>query len=173
MCAAKFPNLSGMLLKMRATRPDSPPDAGALGRVIRQYREAARLTQEELGTASGVGSKTVSRIERGNVTDPGFTDVVRLGRALGLSPNVLSQHMGINTTGDEFGSQDPRWEWIRSWLGRADKAQREQWLQMAFATAVGLEHVKTSGLTPSRDDLASPPRRHSRSGRQTTAEAPE
>ena len=56
-----------------------------LGRLLRRYREQARLTQEELADRAGVSARTISDIERG-VRARAYADTAaRLSVALGLS----------------------------------------------------------------------------------------
>ena len=53
-----------------------------VGSRIRQLREAARLTQEELATAAGIGRVTLVRIENGQQS-PRYETLVALAGALG------------------------------------------------------------------------------------------
>ena len=54
----------------------------ALGRRIRQFRETARVTQEELSAAAGVGRITLVRIETGQQSHR-YETLAALARALG------------------------------------------------------------------------------------------
>jgi len=60
----------------------------ALGRNLREARERAELTQEEVGHRSGVHPTEVSRIEAGK-RDPQVSTVERLAKAVGLSASDL------------------------------------------------------------------------------------
>jgi len=60
----------------------------ALGRNLREARERAKLTQEEVGHRSGVHPTEVSRIEAGK-RDPQVSTVERLAKAMGLSASDL------------------------------------------------------------------------------------
>lgn len=64
----------------------------ALGRRIRQLRETARVTQEELSAAAGVGRITLVRIETGQQS-PRYETLAALARALGrpLTDLLLDQ----------------------------------------------------------------------------------
>lgn len=56
-----------------------------LGELIAVARECKGWTLRDLEKASGVSNPLISQIETGKVRDPGFTTVVRLVDALGLS----------------------------------------------------------------------------------------
>jgi transcriptional regulator with XRE-family HTH domain len=56
-----------------------------LGELIAVARECKGWTLCDLEKASGVSNPLISQIETGKVRDPGFTTVVRLVDALGLS----------------------------------------------------------------------------------------
>jgi transcriptional regulator with XRE-family HTH domain len=56
-----------------------------LGELISVARECKGWSQRDLEKASGVSNPLISQIETGKVRDPGFTTVVRLVDALGLS----------------------------------------------------------------------------------------
>ena len=56
-----------------------------LAELIGIARECKGWTLRELEKASGVSNALISQIETGKVRDPGFTTVVRLADALGLS----------------------------------------------------------------------------------------
>jgi transcriptional regulator with XRE-family HTH domain len=119
----------------------------SLGRELRRQREAARLTQQELAGRSGVGVKTISRIEAGLIQDPGFADVVRMGRALGLSPDTLATYCGLWQVNDEDAG-DPRWDYIDGFMGRATPEQRDQYSTLAYATALALDRIAEAGPLP-------------------------
>lgn len=56
---------------------------------IRKYRLAARLSQEGLAQAAGLGHMTVSRLERGSPR-PSLDTLQKLARALGVSLDDLA-----------------------------------------------------------------------------------
>jgi transcriptional regulator with XRE-family HTH domain len=56
-----------------------------LGELISVAREVRGWSQRDLEKASGVSNPLISQIETGKVRDPGFTTVVRLVDALGLT----------------------------------------------------------------------------------------
>lgn len=60
-----------------------------LGAVIKDARDERGLSQKALEDLSGVGQRTISGIETGEVRNPGWEIVARLARALGLSVDEL------------------------------------------------------------------------------------
>lgn len=56
-----------------------------LGELLAVAREVKGLTLRDLEKASGISNALISQIETGKVKDPGFTTVVRLAQALGLT----------------------------------------------------------------------------------------
>ena len=57
-----------------------------LGMKIRQLRELAGITQEELAKRANVNRVTLSRIEGGR-TEPRANSIIRIAKALGISPS--------------------------------------------------------------------------------------
>ena len=55
---------------------------------VREQRHRRGMSQEALAYASGIHSSEVSRIERG-AREPRLSTLVRLARALGVSPSEL------------------------------------------------------------------------------------
>lgn len=62
----------------------SPPFV-KLGVLIAVARECKGWTLRDLERAAGVSNALISQIETGKVKDPGFSTVIRLADALGLS----------------------------------------------------------------------------------------
>ena len=60
----------------------------ALGRNLRQQREAKAFTQEKLAERASLDPTYISGIERG-LRNPGIKNVARLAKALGLSTAEL------------------------------------------------------------------------------------
>ena len=60
----------------------------ALGRAVRDLREAAGLSQEELGYRSGMHRTYVGGIERGE-RNPSWMNIVRIAQALSVPPARL------------------------------------------------------------------------------------
>jgi predicted ATPase/transcriptional regulator with XRE-family HTH domain len=67
---------------MTASGDDSPRSFGAL---LRRHREAAGLSQEELGEQAGISGQAIGALERGERTRPQPATVRRLADALRLS----------------------------------------------------------------------------------------
>ncbi len=63
---------------------------GVFGTVLRRFRTASGLTQEELAFRAGVDRTFIYRIERG-VRQPTITTIIGLGLALGVPASDLVQ----------------------------------------------------------------------------------
>lgn len=61
-----------------------------IGARLREEREKALLTQQELAARAGIGYPTVSRIENDHV-EPHFRTIRKLARALDIDPSLLVQ----------------------------------------------------------------------------------
>lgn len=68
-------------------KPSITPHA-AFGQVLRQARQAAGMTQEQLSLESGVQRNFISLIELGQ-NQPTITTVFKLAQALGCPPSEL------------------------------------------------------------------------------------
>jgi transcriptional regulator with XRE-family HTH domain len=83
---------------MAVTRIDDPalanspgaPGTAALGRAVRELRERAALSQEQLAQRSGLHPTYISGIERGH-RNPSWRSMVRLCDALGVSISELAR----------------------------------------------------------------------------------
>ncbi|MFT3963725.1 helix-turn-helix domain-containing protein [Propionivibrio sp.] len=65
------------------------PDIGpTFGSVLKRYRSALNVSQEELAFRAGVDRTFVSRLERG-IRQPTITTLIGLGLALGVSAAEL------------------------------------------------------------------------------------
>jgi len=53
---------------------------------LAKYRKIARLTQDQLARRSGVDAALISKFERGERVRLPYEDIVRLARALNLTP---------------------------------------------------------------------------------------
>ena len=71
----------------------SEPEGG-LGVLLRRYRSAAGLTQEELATQSGVSIRALSDMERGRTQRPNRRSLELLADALELNESARAQLMG-------------------------------------------------------------------------------
>lgn len=66
-------------------------DVGQFGARLRALRERAGLTQEQLAERAGVKRGAVARWESGE-REPGWSNVVALCKALGVSCEAFMQH---------------------------------------------------------------------------------
>lgn len=79
-----FPILLDVRKPARPRRKPADQAVRAVGRRLRQLREAAGLTQEELGRAASLTAKYISQLENGH-SDPSVSVVTRLAEeGLGL-----------------------------------------------------------------------------------------
>lgn len=60
----------------------------AFGRRLKAIREAAGLTQTQLGERVGMFGSVIARLELGQ-REPGWQTVLRLGEALGVGPEAF------------------------------------------------------------------------------------
>lgn len=72
-----------------------PTPQEAFGRVLRQLRVAAGLSQEQLGLESGVQRNFISLIETGQ-NQPTITTLFRLAHALKVKPSELIAQVEAN-----------------------------------------------------------------------------
>lgn len=64
-----------------------------LGRVLKEYRERAKLTQEKLAYSSGINQSTIADIELGNIQNTNIRSLRRICLALHLNPlEILDIH---------------------------------------------------------------------------------
>jgi transcriptional regulator with XRE-family HTH domain len=77
----------------RKKRADNPHAEGALSLAVRlrQLRERARKTQEEVAAAAGLSVATVRKIETGAVAEPGYFTILAIVRAMGASIADLAE----------------------------------------------------------------------------------
>lgn len=116
-------------------------DAGnvqALGEAFRRYRNAACLTQNELAAKTGMSQKKYSRIEAGEIQDPGLADVVRIGTVFGLTPDTLAELAGLWAPMVRRPIQDERWAAINTFMHEAPAAKRKRFLDVGYGIVMGL-----------------------------------
>ena len=77
----------------RRKRADNPHLEGAsrLAIRLRQFRERAKKTQEEVAATAGLSVATVRKIETGAVTEPGYFTVLAIASAVGVSIADLAE----------------------------------------------------------------------------------
>ena len=69
----------------------------SFGRVLRQLRKDAGLTQEQLALEAGIERNYVSLIERG-INQPALRMIFKLAEALGTSPSEILRHVEAELT---------------------------------------------------------------------------
>ena len=79
--------MAGTRGRRRRSESHYAAEAFLLARNLRDRREAADLTQEQLATRAGVCVSTVRKIERGEVVEPGYFTIKAIVTALGLTLN--------------------------------------------------------------------------------------
>jgi len=82
---------------------DAGAGRGALGGLLRAYRERALLTQEQLADRAGVSVRTIRDLERGRIQRPLPATVRLLADALGIP----EQQRALPTTADRAPAASP------------------------------------------------------------------
>jgi transcriptional regulator with XRE-family HTH domain len=79
---------------------------------LREARDNARLTQDELAEKSGISQAAISAIERGARTNPTRDTQDRLAKALGIAPSELRfsepepESENVTASSDRQGHED-------------------------------------------------------------------
>jgi tetratricopeptide (TPR) repeat protein/transcriptional regulator with XRE-family HTH domain len=76
-----------------------PPDASALSRMLRAWRARAMLTQEELASRTGLGVRTIRRLESDGLRRPHTQSLRRIADALELSESERTQLTAAEQSG--------------------------------------------------------------------------
>src|SRR4051794_5725454 len=79
--------------------------AKALSQRIKQLREAAGLSQQEVATRGDLSMSLVAKLEQGKKADPRASTLLALARALEVRPGVLLED--LFPPGDEDGEAAP------------------------------------------------------------------
>jgi transcriptional regulator with XRE-family HTH domain len=113
--------------------------AGSFGALLRRYRGALGLTQEELAERAGLHAQEISKLERGVLQSPHSTTVEFLARALKLDPRQTESFVVA-------ASGQPQRDETRAGSSEADTATgrvRHRWtLDRRFVAALlGLQVV--------------------------------
>lgn len=58
---------------------------------LKAVRRARGLTQAQLAQAARVDQRLISRLETGQVKEPGYRAVIRICRALGVEPATIAE----------------------------------------------------------------------------------
>ena len=72
--------------------PKSESVLTKLGQIVRQTREAKKLTQEKLAESAGLDPTYISGIERG-LRNPGIQNVAKIAKALGITTSELCKEL--------------------------------------------------------------------------------
>jgi len=64
--------------------------SAGFGELLRRYRMAAELTQEQLAERAGLSGRGLSDVERGLHASPHADTVSRLAEALGLNRSIVT-----------------------------------------------------------------------------------
>jgi transcriptional regulator with XRE-family HTH domain len=141
----------GALVAAASWRPAASGDRGGnLGAILRGYRHAGGLTQQQLADLLGFDRTYISMIERGrrSITDRGA--LARIARTLAISPHVL----GIADPDDAdftamlaFGASVIRLADVARHGGRAADAVGELWpLITRLEARVAAGHAEPEGM---------------------------
>src|SRR6202050_5801064 len=82
-------------------------DGAPPGRRLRQRREDAGLSQEEVADRSGLGVRTVSNVDRGSIRTPHPRTIRMLGEALGLPANACDELIAEGRASSRSGPVAP------------------------------------------------------------------
>lgn len=92
------------------------------GQVLREHRQRAKLSQEELAFNAGFNRTFVSMLERG-IRQPTLTTLFKLGKALNISPSELVANVEENIAPSDVGLEEDLWYFrfylrflIRIWI---------------------------------------------------------
>lgn len=73
----------------------------SLGHYLRVQRESWGWTQDEMARRTRLTQKKISRIENGELQDPGFADVMRIAWELGVEASHVARMAGLNARARE------------------------------------------------------------------------
>lgn len=131
-----------------SSQTETAPDLGALGELIRQRRQAARLTQGALASRAGVGRSTIHRLERRDVRPlcPTARTVATVLEALAIRPAAVAAMVGGDVWGLEVFARLEDLGWPTG------REKEERWLrpeQAAEHLGIGtgaLQRLKRAGI---------------------------
>ena len=107
--------------------------ATTIGARARAARKVLGLTQPEVAEIVGVATEVHGRIERGHM-QPSVPTLVRLSRALNVTPDVLLGVIDDGGSGDDGGPEpDPEMVRLVALLNRTDKKTRRLVLSLVRA----------------------------------------
>src|SRR5215475_9430011 len=82
-------------LERDETFSSSSPEPERFGEILRNYRRAAGMTQEELAERAGISPRSISGLERGEGATPRRDTVAQLVHALGLAGTDLAEFQAL------------------------------------------------------------------------------
>lgn len=68
--------------------------ASRVGKALRDRREEARDSQQDVARAVGISQNLVSMLELGNIDKPSMEHLVKYGARYGLTPNDIAKSAG-------------------------------------------------------------------------------
>lgn len=120
-------------------------DVLKLAEAFRRHRAAAGMSQDEVAKRTYMSQKKYSRIEGAQVGDPGFGDVIEIGRVFGFSPNAIAEVAGVWAPLRRERGQDERWTYILHFVQTASKEELDQFLQMAYGASLAARTLAEQG----------------------------
>lgn len=109
----------------------------AIGRVLRQRRSERQISQDTLAERSGIARATISRIENGEIENPGIVTITAICKALRLDVDALLERAGLVV--------------VRPSKSRNKEAQRLKKLLERLRSAVeGAQNAHASALDAQR-----------------------
>ncbi len=103
------------------------------GRRLAELRERAGMSQRELAVATGLDQNTISRMERGTMTNPSWSTLAAFASAFGVSVyEVLPEQ--VATPGEEPATPRPKpyrayLEFLDTPAGKTADPEELEWLQ--------------------------------------------
>jgi transcriptional regulator with XRE-family HTH domain len=103
----------------------------ALGRILREARRDAGVSQRRLAIRTGVAAPAISRIENGHES-PSFERFTALMAALGLEPNVELRELAgseadpVHLAAEAQLTSSQRLESLFSWMKFGDRLARAE-----------------------------------------------
>lgn len=97
---------------MRSLKESAMNYERRLAAELARRRQKLGLSQVELHKRAGVSQNLISKLERAAQREPSFITLVKVGAALGLSPNELATLLGVWYPSGEEELPDPR---IQQW----------------------------------------------------------
>lgn len=127
------------------------PYSDRLAREIVNRRLDAGLSQQDLAKKAELGSQNfVSLLERNVPDSPGFPEMVRIGKTLGMTPNTMAQIAGWWFS--EEKKLDPRMAELLDELPRMNRVQREELIRTVYRLMLAFRAEEKSRVSSSTLD---------------------